>query len=61
MGCQCCHQLPWKIRDPGKSKQKSSMLLCLLRSLEELPGEAQGQGNREGFLEEVAVWQSPVT
>lgn len=37
------------------------MLLCLLRSLEELPGEAQGQGNREGFLEEVAVWQSPVT
>lgn len=60
MGCQGHHQLPWKIRDPGH-KQKSSMLLCLLRSLEELQGEAQGKGNREGFLEEVAVWQSPVT
>lgn len=37
------------------------MFLCLLKSLEELPGEAQGQGNWEGFLEEVAVWQSSVT
>lgn len=45
--------------DPG-SKETSSMLMCLLRSLEELPGGI-GQGNLEGFLEEVAAQQSPVT